>query len=223
MTNAELHEKAVKALSDIEVSKMEHCIGWDKRKVYHRNGMAYFKPYRNYYDAGGTDIAIWERLTERGFAYKAREKKDGGCYYWLNKTGLNILSAYEEVYIYSDNANGNEIDASEDVLEVLLDDAVYCGYGCWLPSGAKSIATRARLPLKLTMDTLRYLRDKCGYVRHDYEGECDDEGFPHCTHGWSLTKKWIDENRKQYREAEIAEFARVDAMIRGEEYGVESW
>lgn len=219
----ELHARAVKALSDIEVEKMCHCIGWDARNVYHRKGAAYFKPYRNYYDAGGTDIAIWESLAERGFADKAKEDKSGGRYYWLNRNGLNILSAYKEVFIYSDNASGNEMDASEDVLEVLLDDEVYCGYGCWIPSGARSIAIRARLPYKLTLSTLRYLRDKCGYVRHDYEGSCDDEGFPHCTHGWSLTKKWIDENRKRYKTAQAAEYARMDAITRGEAYGVESW
>lgn len=222
MTNEELHEKAVKALSDIDVRKMEHCIGWDKRKVYHRNGMAYFKPYRNYYDAGGTDIAIWERLTERGFADKAKEKEDGECYYWLNRTGLNILSAYKEVYIYSDNANGNEIDASEDVIDILLDDAVYCGYGCWIPAGAKNIAIRARLPYKLTLSTLKYLRDKCGYVAHYYEGGCNDDGEVHCTHGWTLTKKWIDEHQERHKVAQKAEYERIDRIGRDEE-DLESW
>ena len=49
-------QAAIDALSAIEVSKMEHCVGFDRKKIYLRGKMAYFKPYRNYYDAGGTDV-----------------------------------------------------------------------------------------------------------------------------------------------------------------------
>lgn len=220
--NHDLHARAVKALSENEVRKMEHCVGFDRKKIYRRGGMAYFKPYRNYYDAGGTDVHIWERLVERGFADCAEPKKDGGKYYWLNRNGLNILSAYEECFIYSENANGNEIDASEDVIDILLADAVYCGYGCWIPSGARNIAIRARLPYKLTLSTLKYLQNKWGYVAHYYEGGCNDDGEVHCTHGWTLTKKWIDEHQERYKAAQKAEYERIDRIGR-DEGTVESW
>lgn len=212
--NHDLHARAVKALSENEVRKMEHCVGFDRKKIYHRGGTAYYKPYRNYYDAGGTDMRVWERLVEKGFADCAEPKKDGGKYYWLNRNGLNILSAYEECFIYSENANGNEIDASEDVIDILLEDAVYCGYGCWIPSGARNIAIRARLPYKLTLSTLKYLRNKCGYVAHYYEGGCNDEGFPHCTHGWVLTKKWLDENKERVDKRQQEEYERLDRILR---------
>lgn len=220
--NHDLHARAVKALSENEVRKMEHCVGFDRKKIYHRGGTAYYKPYRNYYDAGGTDMRVWERLAEKGFADCAEPKKDGGKYYWLNRNGLNILSAYEECFIYSENANGNEIDASEDVIDILLEDAVYCGYGCWIPSGARNIAIRARLPYKLTLSTLKYLRNKCGYVAHYYEGGCNDDGEVHCTHGWTLTKKWIDEHQERHKAAQKAEYERIDRIAR-DEGALESW
>ena len=122
---------------------------------------------------------------------------------------------YGQVYIYSENARGNELDASDDVLEVLLDDYVFCGYGCWIPSGAKRISVFARLPYKLTLSTLKYLKDKCGYVDHVYEGGCDDEGFPRCTHGWVLTKKWLDENKERVNKRQKEEYDRLDELLGG--------
>lgn len=212
-----LHEYAKTVLTSAEVADMEHCIGWNRRKTYCRNGMRYFKPYRNHFDPGGSDIPIWEGLFEKGYADRSK-KMDlyGGRMYWLNRSGLNILSAYKEVFIYSDNANGNEIDASRDVLDILLDDAVYCGYGCWVPSSSKDIALRARLPHKLALSTLRYLQSE-GYAKHVYEGGCDSDGYPHCTHGWILGKKWIDEHQTEYKAAQIAEYKRIDAMLSEED------
>lgn len=200
-------------LSDVEIEKMEHCIGWHKGKgAYTRNGIKYYQPHRNHFMPGGSDIPIWEGLKQKGYAECGAPTKQGSRFYWLTKQGLNILSAIEKVFIYSDNANGNEIDAQHDVLEVLLDDAVFCGYGCWLPTSAKAIALRARLPLKLTRDTLKYLQDRCGYVKHVYEGGCDDEGFPHCTHGWVLTKKWTDEHKERYEARQQEEYKRMDEI-----------
>jgi len=211
-----LHYKASKVLSAETARKMEHCVGFDRKKIYRRNGVPYFKPYRNHFMPGGSDNAIWENLKERGFADCSNADDQGHRYYWMTHEGLNILSAYDRVFIYSDSANGNEIDASYDVLQVLLDEAVYCGYGCWIPTPAKEIAKRARLPLKLTLDTLHYLRDKCGYAALTYEGGVDDEGFPHCNHGWVLSKKWIDEHRKEYQNAQTAEYVRMNEIGRGD-------
>ncbi len=206
----DLVQEALKKLSEKELKKMEHCVGFDRRKVYHRKGFAYFKPHRNYFNPGGTDCEIWAGIKKKGYADSGKDDK----YYWLNKSGYNILSWYEQVYIYSENARGNELDASDDVLEVLLDDYVFCGYGCWLPSGAKRISVFARLPYKLTLSTLKYLKDKCGYVDHVYEGGCDDEGFPHCTHGWILTKKWLDENKERVERRQEEEYERLDRILR---------
>lgn len=214
----QLHYRALKELTEAEIDRMKHCVGYNRtgnyRGCYHRGGVRYFKPYRNYYYAGGKDIPIWEKIEEKGFAESAKKDKTGCQYFWLNHSGLNILSAALETYIYSENARGNEIDASSDIIEILLADHVFCGYGCWLPSGSRSISLRSRIPRKLTLSTLRYLQDKCGYVRHVYEGGCDDEGFPHCTHGWVLTKKWIDENKERYDKAQKEEYKRIDASLK---------
>ena len=201
-----MHHKAMKTLNDLEIKKMEHCIGYRPEKVYHRSGGAYFKPFRNHFSPGGTDVKIWEGLKEKGFAECGEDQK----YYWLNRSGLNILSAVEEVFIYSDSANGNVIDAQYDVLEVLLDDAVFCGYECWLPSSSRAIALRARLPRRLANETLKYLQDKREYVKHVYVGGCDDGGFPHCTHGWILTKKWKDEHAEELQRRQKEEYKRMD-------------
>lgn len=206
----DLVQEALKKLSEKELKKMEHCVGFDSRKVYHRKGVAYFKPHRNYFYPGGTDCEIWAGIKKKGYAESGKDDQ----YYWLNKSGYNILSWYEQVYIYSENARGNEIDASDDVLEVLLDDHVFCGYGCWNPTGAKAISVRARLPYKLTLSTLRYLQDKCGYVKHVYEGGANDEGFPYCTHGWTLTKKWLDEKKERVDKRQQEEYDRLDQILR---------
>lgn len=198
--------RARELVNATEIKKMEHCIGFEPKDAYWRNGRYYFKPYRNHFSPGGSDKDIWAELKKKGLA-------DGGdTYYYVNRAGLAILSAIEHCYIYSDAASGNEVDASGDVIEVLLDDAVYCGHGCWLPSGAGDIARRARLPKKLTIETLKYLRDEKGYTKHVYEGGIDDEGFPHCTHGWILTQKWIDEHRDRYVARQQEEYKRMEEI-----------
>lgn len=207
----DLVQEALKKLSEKELKKMEHCVGFDRNKVYHRKGVAYFKPGRNYFYPGGADREIWAGIKEKGYAESGRDDQ----YYWINKEGYNILSWYEQVYIYSENARGNEIDASEDVLEVLLDDYVFCGYGNWIPSGAKWISVRARLPYKLTLSTLKYLQDKCGYVKHVYEGGVNYDGFPVCTHGWVITKKWIEENKERVNKRQKEEDDRLDQLLGG--------
>lgn len=208
-----LYSRARKAISEAEQAKMGHCIGFDVRKTYERSGQKYFRPYRNHFNPGGTDKDIWAGLKEKGFA-DCRVYENGEYNYWVTANGLSALSALEFVYIYSVNARGNEIDASYDVIEVLIEDAVYCGYGCWIPSSADDIAKRARLPKQLTVETLHYLEREKGYVAHVYEGGCDDEGFPHCTHGWVLTKKWKDEHKDRYEKAQKAEYARLDARLK---------
>lgn len=54
--------RAKKILTDKEIEKMEHCIGFSIKKAYVRSGRRYFKPYRNHFYPGGTDIPVWEHL-----------------------------------------------------------------------------------------------------------------------------------------------------------------
>lgn len=209
-----------KMLSTQEIKKMEHYIGYDPQKVYSRHGTSYFKPYRNYYDAAKIDIPVWDEIVKKGLAECNDVGSDTNKYYWLNTAGLLALSNVKDVYIYSENASGNEIDMSEDVITILLDDAVYCGYYNWIPSSAEDIAKRARLPKKAVVETLHYLRDKCGYVKNTSYGDIDSDGIPRSYRGWSLSKKWISENKDRYKKAQQEEYARIDKILRDAENGV---
>lgn len=71
----------------------EHMIGLDYKYPYHRHGKAFYKPYRNYYEApqGGNPIldklpfniitkwvgnmSIWYELTNDGFKWLGRQLK----------------------------------------------------------------------------------------------------------------------------------------------------
>ena len=204
-----MQECAREILGEAAVKNMEHCIGYDPKRVYWRHGAKFFKPYRNRFYAGGADLEVWDELKKKGFAENGTANKVA---FWLNNAGLSILSAAERVYIYNDAASGNEVDASPEVIRVLLDHAVFCGYGNWIPPSAEGIAKAARLPLKLTRETLKYLRDEKGYVKHIYDGGADDEGFPYCTPGWILSEKWIEEHQERYKAAQLAEYGRMEQI-----------
>lgn len=75
----------------IEICK--HMVGLDYKNPYHRHGKAFYKPYRNYYEAPNfgnrlldklpefvikrTDgnLSIWYELTDEGFRWLGRELK----------------------------------------------------------------------------------------------------------------------------------------------------
>lgn len=204
-----LQEHAHKELGEKAIKHMEHCIGYDPGRVYWRGGKKYFKPRRNHFYAGGSDIEVWDELKKKGFAENGTANKVN---FWLNNAGFSVLSAAERVYIYNDAASGNEVDASPEVIRVLLDHAVFCGYGNWIPLGSEEIAKAARLPVKLTRETLKYLRDEKGYAKHTYCGGQDDDGYAHCTHGWELSEKWKEENAERYKAAQIAEYKRMEQI-----------
>ena len=194
-------------ITELERDRMEHCIGFTCRKIYTRGKVKYFKPYRNFYDAGGSDISIWEGLSKKGYA-KSNDKN----LFWITNKGLEALSDIEKVYIYSKNACCNVIDAKKDVIDVLLEDYVeISNMGC--PAPAESIARRARLPKRLVLETLHYLRDKLGYVTYEHFGGIDEEGFPHCYHGWSLTQKWENENKKIFTKAWKEKCEEIDRLM----------
>lgn len=172
--------------------KMEHCIGFNGRKVYHRKGKAYFKPYRNHCLPGGTDCQIWKTLTARGFA-ESDEKQE---FYRLTDLGLQYLSLKNDVYIYSEKANGNEVDAAPGVLAVLQKSYAVCRSLTVEshPISAATISHLTRLPLDLTRSTLKYL-EECGQVRHAYK-KSGRHWNPklRVVHGWLLTDKYVAEN-----------------------------
>ncbi len=77
-----------------EVIKLcKHMVGLDYKSPYHRHGKAFYKPYRNYYEASIVEpavvdklpswliqkrvgqIAIWYELTGQGLAWLGRQLK----------------------------------------------------------------------------------------------------------------------------------------------------
>lgn len=198
--------KARQVLSERQIDMMQHALGLDYKKPYKRNDQYFYKPYRNSYDAVGEDATEWDNLVEKGFATKGRV-------YHVSLSGITILSDALQTYIYSDNATCIA-DAKGAVIDILIADACYCGYGCWIPTAAKDIARRARLPLSLTLDTLHFLQSN-GDVAKTYYGECDDEGYPFCYHGWVLTKQAKESTYKgKYDKAWKAECDYLDKILK---------
>jgi len=203
-------------ISDEQAKKMKHAIGMihGNRKPYKRAGFLYFRPYRNRYKSSGRnadmDDLVNKHLAERIDAENGEQLTE----YRITKQGLMFLSWREGVYIYSETAETG-LQAERDVLQILLDDAVYCGYGNWVPTSAREIEERARLPKAVVLEALHVLQEE-GNVRKTYYGDIDDEGWPHCIHGWTLTKKWIDQNAERYRAAQLEEYRRIDEMCKVE-------
>ena len=200
---------AEKKVTESQKNKMLHAIGWNERsdRIYTRAGTRYFRPYRNYYDAGEPDQKDWQELTEKGLA-----KQYGSGIFYVTNAGLDLLSAIMRTYIYCDNSDC-VADAKGEVVDILIADACYCGYGCWLPTSAKDIARRARLPLALTRKTLRSLCAE-GITVKSYYGECDDEGFQRCYHGYYFTTHGKEIYKERYEKAWKAECEYIDKITR---------
>ena len=43
---------------NIYIDLASHCIGLDYKKPYKRHGRYFYRPYRNYYGAGGKDVEV---------------------------------------------------------------------------------------------------------------------------------------------------------------------
>ena len=76
---------------NIYIALAKHCIGLDHKKPYKRHGRYFYRPYRNYYDAGGKDVEIWDTMVSVGYAAAGKKDRDGGCMYWLTREGLDWL------------------------------------------------------------------------------------------------------------------------------------
>ena len=85
---------------NIEFAK--HCIGLDNKKPYKRHGRYFYKPYRNYYDAGGENVVVWTRLWEQGYAAKGKKDRYGGCVFWLTRKGLDWLGEKLGIHIHDE-------------------------------------------------------------------------------------------------------------------------
>lgn len=167
-------------ITDHQAELMLHAIGADHRSERKYLDMKYYHAYRNYYDAGGKDIEIWNDLVDKGLAEK------GGHFYHVTVYGLNMLEKLTGSVIYDDYECVG--DCKTIMLEKFMKNDVYCGYGNWFPTSAKSMAVSMKIPVSLARETARYL-EKQGYIQKGHYGGIDDEGFPYCVHGYYLTDK----------------------------------
>lgn len=76
---------------NIYIRLASHCIGLDHKKPYKRHGRYFYRPYRNYYDAGGKDVEVWDMLVDEGYAESGEENSHGGRMYGLNRAGLDWI------------------------------------------------------------------------------------------------------------------------------------
>ena len=178
-------------VSDTQLSMMLHAIGADSTKARKYRDKYYYHAYRNGYDAGGDDVQEWEKLVKLGIASKNRV-------YHVTISGINLLEVLTNSVIYLCDCVG---DAKSKVLTTLIQDACYCGYGCWNPTPIKNIARRIHAPEKVVRECLAILESE-ELVKKTYNGGCDDEGYPYCYHGWVLAKKAyeLDEYKQAWKE-----------------------
>ncbi len=163
-----------------QADMMLHAIGADHKKPRRQNnGRTYYHAYRNYYDAGGRDLELWDDLAKKGYAR-------GEQYYHVTPLGLELLERLTQSTIYDDYEN--YADCRHTVLTEFMKDSVYCGYGCWYPTAATDIARRLHIPLSLAREACRKLVEE-GYLVKDHFGWMDDDGYVHCYHGYSVTDK----------------------------------
>ena len=75
----------------------EHMIGLDYKSPYHRHGKAFYKPYRNYYEAPQDGNPILDKLPNHIIT-----KRVGGVSVWyeLTKEGLAWLGRQIKITIY---------------------------------------------------------------------------------------------------------------------------
>jgi hypothetical protein len=84
--------------------KMLHALGADHKKTYIRHGKEYYRPYRNYFDAGKSVDKDLETMVEHGRV----ERQDVTCgiykgfWYFVTKTGREYLEKVTGCHIYGE-------------------------------------------------------------------------------------------------------------------------
>ena len=75
---------------------MGHAIGMDNAKIFRKDGIKIYRPYRNYYTVSKPD-EDWEALVEAGYA---KEKIwEDYIEYSVTPDGLQWLAKYSEICI----------------------------------------------------------------------------------------------------------------------------
>lgn len=188
-------------ITDAQAEQMLHALGADSKPYRKYLDRKYYHAYRNYYDAGGEDVELWNDLESKGLADHER-------FYHVTVKGIRLLEFLTQCRIY-DNYQ-NVADARTNVLKAMIRRDVFCGYGCWFPTPAWAISLDVAIPEKLALDTLKQLCEE-GYVYKGHYGEMDEDGYVHCSHGWYCTSKCKD--LEIYGVYQQEEYAKINKMI----------
>ena len=185
---------------------MLHAIGADYKKARKYRDHRYYHAYRNYYDAGGHDKELWEDLTGIGAATWS------GVFYKVSRMGLRVLESITGCTIYDNRQN--VADCRQAALEWFMRQETAVYYGCWFPNSTKMLAHALVIPVPLARKTIHALEEE-GLLRKGHYGDIDDEGFPHCVHGYYLTKKAKELPR--YKEIKEEEERKLDEELQRNE------
>lgn len=79
----------------------KHCVGLDRKKPYTRHGKKYYRPYRNYFAAGGNHDD-WDSMVSAGYAKRGEQNQHGGYIFWLTREGLDWLGDRLGIHIYDE-------------------------------------------------------------------------------------------------------------------------
>lgn len=132
---------------------MLHAIGADHRPLRRTSyGQNVYFAYRNYYDAGGTDIEQWDDLVEKGYAANKGVYKvtTDGLRYLEIVTGGSII--YDDYSNYADCRN------------VILDEYIINEKYGQLPMSAVAVAKKKHIPIGLARQACRNLANE-GYLK----------------------------------------------------------
>lgn len=196
-------DKPLDPVTEYQAEMMLHAIGADHKKERTYLKRKYYHAYRNYYDAGGSDAGQWEDLVEKGYAEKRR-------LYHVTTDGLRLLELLTGAVIYDNYAC--VADCKTPMLTAFMKADVYCGWGCWFPTSAKTIAEYLKIPLTLARKTARKLEEE-GLIEKGHFGELTDEGFPYCRHGYFLTEK--ARQSKRWEALHQIEIDYINTSLRG--------
>ena len=191
-------------VTDEQAAMMLHAIGADHKEFRTYNKKRYYHAYRNHYDAGGNDIKQWDDLVAKGYAELHRM-------YNVSVKGIHLLEYLTQCRIWGDYQN--TADCRYDVMVALMQDDVYCGYGCWMPSSSKDLSLRLAIPRKLVLDTLNELAEE-GLCVKGYYGEMDEDGCVQCKHGWYLTEQARQQYAEKYEELKQEEYKKINDSLR---------
>ena len=186
ITNASLDDQVIiLKLTDAQADMMLHAIGADNKKAARYRYNNIYHAYRNYYDAGGTDIETWNEITDLGLADRQ------GTYFTVNSHGLKILEVLTSATIFSD------IDCVADCRMPALNYLMlsYVMDKDHRPVSAMQVSQYLHVSYQIARDTVTDLL-RNGFVdKVNYSGYNEDTKTPFCFSGYTITQKTKDLDR----------------------------